>query len=296
MARRPNFFIVGAPKCGTSALASWLSEHPRVWMPRLKEPGFFATDLRYRAIRSEKRYLRLFSGADPLRHARIGEASTTYLFSKAAVGEIERWQPGSLYIVMIRNPVDMAYALFWQHRFVGWEPEMRFEAAWEQALAEGGRRKVRCDEPRLLDYPAVCAVGQQIERLLDRVPRSRVHFVLLDDLRRDPREAYLRVLDFLGLPDDGRRTFPVVNSAREPRSLLAARLLGKTGQLWARLGLGYAPPVWHAGRWLRQGLNARIAPRPPLPGQLRARLARHFGSEVQRLEQILGKDLRAWRA
>ena len=73
--RKPNFFIVGAPKCGTTALSEYLREHPQVFMSRPKEPHHFATDMpRYRFTKNEADYLDLFSGADDS-HTAIGEAS-----------------------------------------------------------------------------------------------------------------------------------------------------------------------------------------------------------------------------
>jgi Sulfotransferase family len=68
---KPNFFILGAPKCGTTSLAVWLSEHPHIYMPQ-KEPHFFNTDHR-RFLNSRVGYERLFAGANE-RHRVVGEA------------------------------------------------------------------------------------------------------------------------------------------------------------------------------------------------------------------------------
>src|SRR5690349_21884975 len=88
---KPNFFIVGAPKCGTTALYEYLRPHPNVFLPRVKEPHFFATDLgTYPAVKTRAAYDRLF--ADSLaEHTRVGEASVYYLRSSAALANIREF-------------------------------------------------------------------------------------------------------------------------------------------------------------------------------------------------------------
>ena len=78
--KNPNFFIVGAPKCGTTTLFSWLSEHPNVFMSRVKEPNHFNKDFNFPKYRDKNDYLKLFKDAN-YQHVCIGEASPYYLFS-----------------------------------------------------------------------------------------------------------------------------------------------------------------------------------------------------------------------
>jgi hypothetical protein len=71
---KPNFFIVGAPKCGTTALYEYLRGHPSIFMPKYKEPHFFAQDLgTYPLIKTADAYAALFAEAEP-RHTAVGEA------------------------------------------------------------------------------------------------------------------------------------------------------------------------------------------------------------------------------
>jgi hypothetical protein len=82
--RRPDFFIVGAPKCGTTALCSYLREHPDIFMPLWKEPHYFGTDLRRSQPVDLETYLSYFAEAGE--QLRVGEASTSYLYSKTCGG------------------------------------------------------------------------------------------------------------------------------------------------------------------------------------------------------------------
>src|SRR5210317_560697 len=115
---KPNFFILGAPKCGTTSLAYWLSQHPNVYVSPDKEPLHYSTDFPASTPHSERSYLDLFAEATE-QHIAIGEASVWYLRSKDAVANIENEIPEAKYIVMLRNPVEMAPSLHWQTVFNG---------------------------------------------------------------------------------------------------------------------------------------------------------------------------------
>src|SRR5687767_6541194 len=113
---RPNFFIPGAPKCGTSSLHDYLAQHPDVFMSEdMKEPGFFNPDLRVNLVRraaTEQKYLSLFKDAAGKR--RVGESSTWYMLSSVAAQLINSFDPASKAILMLRNPVDAMYSLHGQ--------------------------------------------------------------------------------------------------------------------------------------------------------------------------------------
>ncbi|NLF38083.1 sulfotransferase, partial [bacterium] len=104
--RLPDFFIVGAPKSGTTALHAYLGRHPSIFVPARKEPHFFGSDIVSPAfVRDRDAYLSLFAGATT--EARVGEASIWYLYSKRAAREIKEFNPDARIIIMLRNPVDM---------------------------------------------------------------------------------------------------------------------------------------------------------------------------------------------
>lgn len=294
--KKPNFFIIGAPKCGTTSLAAWLSEHPNIYMSPVKEPHFFNTDLNYINTPSRREYERLFRGATD-EHKAVGEASVFYLFSKVAVPHIEQELPGARYIVMVRNPVDMAYSLHEQQVFSGNEHIKDFAEAWRLSEERAKGRAVTrwCREPLLLAYHLVCRVGEQVQRLLETVPREHVLILVLDDLREDARREYLRVLDFLGVPDDGRQYFPVHNPAKERRwpwlrrGVLAAGKASGAVKQWLGIpgrGTGLLNAIDRA--------NVRFRPREPMPPDLRAELTDYFREDIHLLAQLLDRDLSAW--
>src|SRR5262252_9724271 len=104
MIKRPDFFIVGAPRCGTTAMGRFLAEHPDIFMAR-KEMHAFGKDLHFGRRfyrRSLEAYQSEFVGAGDRK--RVGEASVWYLFSKTAASELKQFNPDSRIIIMLREP------------------------------------------------------------------------------------------------------------------------------------------------------------------------------------------------
>lgn len=279
MTAGPNFFIVGAPKCGTTSLARWLAEHPRIFMSPVKEPHFYSTDLANGFVTSRRHYENLFKAVRE-DHLAIGEASTWYLLSREAIPAIEREQPGARYIVMTRHPVEMAHSLYHHNVRVLHEDQPSFEQAWrlQQQRANGIKVPRSCVEPAFLQYQAACSLGSQLERLYEQVAAERVLHVPLADLQKEPRRAYRRVLDFLGVPDDERAIFLPANEARGHRSATLQKLLRLGGR--ARLALGI-----HRGLGLGR-VNERAQHKEMLSKEFAAELARALEDESKRLDAI----------
>ncbi len=290
--RRPDFFILGAPKCGTTALAQYLAEHPQVFMATPKEPHHYNTDHAHRHFPDRDAYLALFADAGPI-HRRIGEASVWYLYSAMAVANIEDDLPGARYIVMLRNPVSMAPSLHEQLVFAGNESIADFHSAWraQDRRRAGEAIPAFVTEPAYLLYREACSLGAQLRRLLARVDRGRVLIVFTEDLTADPRAVWTRVQDFLGLDDDGRRAFPVVNPAKVRRSRMLKLINDAYARLRGRLGFGGFGfgVLERVDRW-----NSRDRPRDALPERLRQELAGAFAEDVATLEALTGRDLSHW--
>jgi hypothetical protein len=284
---KPDFFIIGAPKCGTTSLASWLSEHPGIFMSPLKEPNYFNTDEQVRFRPSEKRYESLFKLSNE-QHRRIGEASTRYFASRQAIKNILDYSPDARFVVMLRNPIEMAPSLHEQTVFKGDEDVDDFEQAWQLqgARAEGKNIPADCVEPGLCQYGYICELGRHLERTLKLVDRSRVHVILLDDLRADSLAVYRQLLVFLDVPDDGRKQFPVLNAAKEVRSRWLFHLTRALWLLKSKLGVNRS-----FGIAAQNQLNRA---RKPITEAMRKELSEYFSADVRKLETILHRDFSAW--
>lgn len=287
--KRPNVFLVGAPKCGTTSLANWLARHPDCYLPPEKEPHYFDDYLKRGMSLAD--YEGLYSAATD-RQSILIDASTSYLSDEGAIAAILQYEPEAKFIAMVRNPVEMAPSFHEEVYFRGAEVESVFWKAWglqaERAL--GRKMPASCQNPRMLQYATMCMLGRQIARAEQLVPKGQLLVVVLEDLKNFPRNEYLRILGFLGIPDDGRIEFPVHNSAKANKYQALTRWLRAAGIVKERLGLrkkfGVRSALMKAGRVER----SRVA----LDGEVRLALIDEFRDDVKLLSGVLGRDLSHW--
>jgi hypothetical protein len=287
--RTPNFFIIGAPKCGTTSLAAWLSEHPEIFMSEVKEPHFFNTDHIEHFRPTAREYDALFADADE-RHTAVGEASVFYLTSNVAVPAILEREPSAKFIVCVRNPVRMALSLHKQRVFSGSEDITDFAEAWRaQADRTRGLRPPPLNEPSRSLYGNMCSLGRQLEQLLQIVDRGQVHIVFLDDLRRQPATTYRDVLRFLGVAEDHAPAFEQRNPAQERRYPWLRRAAVKAGLIKRKLGFRRGLGILESlNRW--NARDSRWAATPAMMAELKA----YFREDIEQLAAITGRDLSAW--
>lgn len=288
--KRPNFFIIGAPKCGTTSLAAWLATHPQIYFSKIKEPFFFSTDIGQFHRDTIKGYEKLFCGATS-DHLAVGEASTSYFRSKIAVPAICKYAPNAKFIVCLRNPVDMAVSWHGQMCYVGWENERDFEKAWRlQDMRKKGKFVPwYCPEPSHLLYSEVCSLGTQLQRLFSLINHKQIFVIMLDDLRSNPGGVYRNLLSFLGVEDDGRNEFPVLNEARGvPR--LVSIITNLVVNVKRKLGI-------YAGLGFLNRLNTKMATKgkADISPEFRRELNDYFSSEIQIMNNLLGVDVSAYR-
>jgi hypothetical protein len=297
MTALPDFFIVGSAKCGTTALFKYLCQHPSVFMPAMKEPKYFCTDLKtVGSIRTYEDYMALFEAAPA--GCITGEASTWYVYSKIAIERIMAHNPDAKIIMMLRYPVDAAYSLYmaaWGYKH---ENIANFEDAWrvqEQRLA-GKHMPPNWPDPSTLQYGAMYRYAPQVRRLMDHVPEKQRHFIIYEDFFEDPRQHYDETLKFLNLAPHPTATFPVVNPAIGPRSVWIDGVLRKPPR-WLK-GL-YSPirPLVHAtGLKVHEilwKLNSVPTEKTAMRPEFRNELRQYYADDMAELESLLARKL--WR-
>jgi len=293
---KPNFFIAGTRKCGTTALAEYLRSHPRIVVSTPKEPYFFAEDFpALRMARTEDAYLSLFHGLTRA-HIAAGEASAGYLYSQTAFANIKRFNSGAKILFLLRRPDELVHAFHRQAVFDFDDDVRDFESAWrlQEARRRGEHIPARCRTPFFLQYRELGNLGTYVERALALFPRENVKFILLDDLATNPREVYRSVLSFLRVPDDGRRDFPRVNENRYHRLQWLGRLNVRPPRPLAGIVRGVKAAVGLAGVPVLDRWTTEKRPRPPLPPALRKELIDEFRGEVSKLAALLNRDLSHW--
>lgn len=299
--KRPDFFIVGAPKCGTTALAEYLARHPDIYMPQ-KEMHFFGSDLNFGPQfyrRDLDGYLAEFNRWSG--QARTGEASVWYLLSTRAAAEIMAFSPDANIIILLREPVSMMYSLYYQFLFDGNEYLRTFEEALgaEPDRAMGRRIGRLAYLPQALAYRSAACFTDQVRRYFEVFGRERVHVIIYDDLAADTTATYRQTLSFLGVstsvePPDSAASGNVSVKSPALRSILNDPLVRGTA---IRLRRWLPGPIFTAIQKTGTricSLNQAEAKRPPMAPVTRLSLQREFASEVERLSALLGRDLTHW--
>ena len=299
---RPNLFIIGAPKTGTTSLYEYLRGHPDVFMSPIKEPIYFAPDIeagfvhRFPFGSGEADYLALFDGARNERYR--GEASTRYLASHEAPSLLHEFEPDARLIAMVRNPIDVMYALHNERVSHGAEDVTDFEAAI--ALDEdrrAGRHLPKNSNPLGSVYRDTVQFGAQLDGWLEVFARDRLHIMIFDDFARDTPAEFRGVLEFLGIDPTYRPAeFEVVNRSHRSRGGIVRALLGSRPVQSLRHSvvprlIGEIRAAQLSRRLRHSRLNRQPNPRPPLKPEVRQRLGMEFRADVERLGALVQRDL-----
>jgi hypothetical protein len=304
-ARVPDFFIIGQPKSGTTALYEMLRRHPQIFMPERKEPVYLASDLHaglWATVPSRPRtladYLALFAPARA--DQRVGEASTPYLWSHTAAANIAELAPRARVIAIMREPASFPRSLHLQllQNHIETENNLGRAIALEPARRDGRQLPDNCLFPEALMYSERLAYVEQLRRYDRQLAREQMLVLAYDDFWRDNEATVRKVLQFLDVADDVPMERLEANPTVRVRSkrledLLRVAPLG-TGSL-ARVAKSAVKSV--TSRRLRHSA-LRLARRrvlytqpPPADDEVMLGLRRRFKGEVVALSDYLGRDL-----
>ena len=294
--RKPDFFLVGAPKCGTTALYRSLAAHPEIFVPERKELHHFGSDLYSPTyVRNLDEYLNLFAASGNAK--RVGEASVWYLYSNKAATEIKNFVPEASVIIMLRNPVDMLYSLHSQHLYNGAEEIAEFAEALdaETDRKKGFRLPQGVPAIERLFYRDVARYTIQVERYLETFGADKVRIIIYDDFKQDAARACRETFAFLKVDQNIDPAIAIVNANKKRRSQAAQALLDPPPALVGKLIRPLTTPALRHRLFAKaQQLNTSYATRPPLPDDLKQQLQHDFSAEIERLSLLLGRDLSQW--
>jgi hypothetical protein len=294
--RVPDFFIVGHHKSGTTALYEMLRRHPEIYMPSVKEPRFFAADLRPLLAppsgllpESLEEYLSLFDEAKP--EQRTGEASPSYLRSRTAASAIADVQPAARIIAILREPASFIRSLHLQmvQEHVEGHKDLREAFANERILREGRR---------VLRYSDHVRYVEQLRRYHDVFSEQQVLVLIYDDFRSDNEATVRRVLRFLDVDDTRPLELVEANPTVAVRSAPLNRITSDLRFGRGPIARALKAPVKAIApqRLRRRGFDAlrnRFVYRepPPVDEAFMAELRRRFKPEVIALGEYLDRDL-----
>lgn len=285
--QRPNLFIVGAMKSGTSSLHSHLNLHPQVFMCEPKEPCFFVArdQLNWPAIEKlelwrEPKYLQLFAASGQARYR--GESSTLYTKAPKISGvpeRIARFSPDARIVYVMRDPVERTISHYWHA--VRWEKE---------------RRDLLTALQRESHFREVSFYAMQLRSYLRLFDRNQITTLTLEELARNPHATVAVLCSWLGL--DSELLPSDLGTARNvtPEKVEQVRGLGllerfRWSPLWEKLGPSFPRSVRSIGRRLalerldRKSVEHRRAVEFLRPRQL---------EETAELSELLGRSFQEW--
>lgn len=296
---RPNLFIVGAQKSGTSALAAWLGQHPNVCMSFPKEPGFLAfgeNGYPYRdgygnpapasqyVVSDERAYLDLFAQATPQQWV-SGEASTWYFALPGMARKIKAYNPDAKIIVILRNPVERAYSAWCHARSDRLEPCESFAAALAQEAQRG-------EVEFLLRYQRMGLYSEALTEYQGVFPTTQLLVLFYDDVRSDPLAVWRKVCAFLGIDDAHTPAFEHrYNRSGQPRNRFVHSLL-RSHRL-KRIVRAVLPHRL-AMRAKQRVENVNLEQFPVMDESSRAALREYYRRDILQLSQLTNRNLATW--
>jgi len=286
---KPNLFIVGAPKCGTTFLYHYLKQHPEIFFPEFKEPHFFGSDL----IRkngaydlSLDEYQKLFDSDKKI----IGEASTFYIFSKTAAQEIYNFNPNAKIIIMLRDLVELIHSLHSQFVFSGDEIIEDFGKAlnMENKRLAGNEIPSQTTVINKLFYTSnILSLPENIKSFINYFGVKNIKFISLDEIKNNPEKVYFETLNFLDSDlDTNISNFEIINKNKSYKSKFIRNILkkysiglGKLRSKFLSKPLGIVQTI--------ESLNKKEENRRPVSSDLKRSLVKKFSEVDMVLKEII---------
>jgi Sulfotransferase family len=284
----PNFFIAGAPRCGTTSLHAWLQTIPGIYMSRIKEPNFFSRQViaddhpLLKPIRGEKQYLQLFCAAGDAKI--VGEASPKYLEDPGAPALIDRTVPGAKILVSLRDPVERYHSNYLMIR--NNRPSMgSLMSEIERGIAHENDPSLPIVPPRTGLYAA------HIERYRQIFGDARFKVVIFEEMMCDIPGTLRDILGFLGLDHDmSSFAEPAQREHGEARGPLVRYMFGN--RVISRASEALIP--FRLRKWVRNTVLVKRVAKPAMDSAAREFLVRYYRDDVGCLEALLGRRL-PWR-
>ncbi len=293
----PNFFILGAPKCGTTAVAKVISTHPDIFVPPEKEVRYFSDDSLYQQGTA---YLAERFSAAAAANIRC-DASPQYIYNKKVMDRMIDLYGEELadlrFMVMLRDPVDRAYSAYWMAVRYGWE-ERSFDEAVEQNLKVGTEQKYQADgQFNIHSYIEAGMYFKQIEPWLKKVPEARLKIYTQEVLQQQPDVFYQQLSKYLGVELIGHvDTNMKVNQASMPRSKTIMKMTDEKSILKEIIKPFIPQNLRYRLRRSISDKNLKPTRYEPMSKKTRDLLVSVYRDDVDRLRSAIDIDLELWKS
>jgi hypothetical protein len=299
---KPNLFIVGQPKTGTTALHQFLGQHPEIYMSSIKEPHFFCADFhlesdraygkqRFYDFRSESAYLQLFSKAKNVKVA--GESSTNYLYSQVAAEKIYNFNPDAKIIIVLREPAKFLYSL--HSHYVKFteenEPDFLTALALETQRKQEEALSPRVTSPSYLYYSQRVQYYQQVKRYCDRFKPEQIKVIIFEEFKSANEQIFREVLEFLGVEPNFTPEYSAINVNKEVKFKAVNNLINNP--LAKSISKNLLSQEFND--FVRDNVVEKLlwhqAPKAKIPEEIKLQLMQQYQPEVAKISELLQLDL-----
>ena len=281
----PNFFIVGAPKSGTTNMSYYLMQHPQVFMPENLEPYYFARldipqNYKREIISDEKKYLNLFKNAKNCKV--VGESSPVYLYCPHSALEIKNRFPNSKLIISLRNPIEIAYSEYFSLKFMGFDQNRSFDELLDSSEEQLTRNEFHIDS--LLEAGFY---SKHIKRFQKIFSKNQIKITIFEEYVKNTVPTINSILSFLGIKESITFDATSKGAYKVPRNFASQKLMNNS--TFRKAAKFVIPTV------TRQKIGERFlvkeSSRPPLKQNQRKRLTQIYQDDVENLSELLGRNL-----
>jgi len=293
MKKLPDFLIIGAMKSGTTLVYDALEQHKQIYFPTEKELHFFSlwnnskfTPLEASKVRIKylEEYLTFFSKALP--HHIIGEASTSYLYSRQAPSNIKKLIPNCNIFCVLRNPVDRAYSHYLWHVRNGIEKEVNF------------RKAINLEKKRFeqkSDWGYYLKLGfyfQQLKNYYDVFPKEQISIIIFEEMMKQKVETIQNICSILKVD---KNFFPDMSIRRNPsgipRRMWVNNIFTNSSSNFKKLANNLLPRKLY---YLLTMIRDKNLTKPLLSNEIRIQLRDIYYEDILELQKLIKKDLSVW--
>lgn len=290
----PNFLIIGAAKSGTTALHTYLQQHPQIYMTPSKETNFFAFEgqeidfkgpgdeaLKEFSITNLDTYQQQFKNVT--NELAIGEACPLYLYHAEAAKRIKNYIPNARLIIILRNPIERAYANFLHLIRDGREPVTDFSQALENET-----RRINENWEWFWHYTQVGYYGEQIKNYTQLFSPEQIKIYLYEDLKSDPLSLFQDIFSFLEVDPSFQPDLTIrPNKSGMPKNKLLHKILTQPNPLKAAL-----KPLIPAA--IRQKIQHQNLAKPNLLPDAKQQLISLYQADILHCQNLINRDLSSW--
>ncbi|PIQ22082.1 MAG: hypothetical protein COW65_05145 [Cytophagales bacterium CG18_big_fil_WC_8_21_14_2_50_42_9] len=281
---KPNLFIPGAPKSGTSSLHLYLDQHPEIQMSKIKETHNYAYDPHYvKRFDSDWifSYNDIFHNDPKVKY--FGESSTIHCITETTIPRIIQDEINPKIIFVLRDPIERILSHYNWLKSLGLVKKEFFKEIKDSI-------NVPFDPNKNLNgnyksYIEFSKYATFIKRWIDAFNRENVLIITTEELSSDYFNTINTCFDFLKLPQ-----LDEIKIVRENVTTLnKQKISGKSISSLSKKILKSLFP-----NSLEQSGKPKSGGKHILAIEERKWLQNFLFSEVETLEIIIGRELTEW--